>query len=219
MRIALAESFAGAVLLGAAAWVGLSFVHRPSLDHLDRLAFAHIAPAGGESLAWFHLVTDIGSRPVLIVGLLIAGLVGAFRDWMRALACVIGPLLAVAITENIAKPLVGGHGVGFGGDSYPSGTVTAVAALCTVVVLALPYRLRMVSLPLAAGIVVLAGYSVIALRWHFATDVVGGVLVGTGAPLLLDGLAHLVPHRSRAGRSGRRAPLTPSVSKTGAHAA
>ena len=50
------------------------------------------------------------------------------RDWVRSLACAVSPIVAVEVVEHIAKPMVGRE-MGAGSFTYPSGTVTAVAAL------------------------------------------------------------------------------------------
>lgn len=182
------ELTAGLLLLIAAAVVGALFVRRPWENRLDVLAY-DLVPA---RLTWrgYLDVAELGSTTVLFAGTAICAFVSLWRDRARTLACVAGPLCAVLVTERVAKPLVARHGV-LGGDSYPSGTVTAVAALAMVLVLVTPRLLR----PLAAllGVVAVAAVSVavIGLRWHYATDTVGGTLVGAGSVLALDAMAHL----------------------------
>ena len=84
-----------------------------------------------------------------------------------------------------------GREMGAGSFTYPSGTVTAVAALAVAAFLASPRLLR----PLAtiAGALAIAGvgWAVLVLRWHYPTDVLGGICVGGGAVFVIDSLAHL----------------------------
>ncbi len=133
----------GLGLLGGAALAGIAFVHRPWLNRLDVFAFNALPP--NENSHLLHQIAALGSLPALLIGIGIAITASIWRDLPRAAACAIGPIVAVLITEQIAKPLVG-RPAALGGYSYPSGTVTAVAALAAVVFLASPMLLR----PLAA---------------------------------------------------------------------
>ena len=193
---ALAGEFSlGVVLLGGAALAGYVLIRRPWANRLDAAGFAAFPANVHDGL--YHEVVHIGSLPFLLGGIALAIVLSIWRDWPRSVACVIGPLAAVVITEQVAKPLVGRHLGPFGGDSYPSGTVTAAAALVTVVTLAAPIVLR----PLVglAGLMVIGavGIAVVGLRWHFPTDAIGGALVGVGSVLTLDALVHVPGHWRR----------------------
>jgi membrane-associated phospholipid phosphatase len=216
----VAELAAGLALLAAAAVAGALFVRRPWENRLDVFAYS-VVPA---RLTWrgYLDVADLGSTAVFLAGTGLCAAVAMWRDRARALACLVGPLCAVLVTEHVAKPLVARHGV-LGGDSYPSGTVTAVAALAAALLLVSPRLLKPLS-ALAGALAVLAvSVAVIGLRWHFATDAVGGALVGAGAVFTVDALAHLplVAWRElgasrRAGGGGseppsRRAPVGSAV--------
>ncbi|MCU1490308.1 MAG: putative rane protein [Acidimicrobiaceae bacterium] len=179
----------GVILLGGAALAGYAFVHRPWENRLDVAGFAAF-PAVPNSRHW-HLIADIGTLPVLLVGIALSIAFSVWRDRARALACLVGPIAAVLVTERIAKPLVGRVVTPFGGFSYPSGTVTAATALVVVVVLALPLMLRPFAAVAGLAVVAAVGCAVVALRWHFPTDAVGGALVGAGSVLFLDGLLHV----------------------------
>ena len=201
------EFFLGIVLLGGAAVAGYALVRRPWANRLDAAGFAAI-PANPND-PFYHQIAKAGSLPVLLGGIVLAIALSIWRDWPRAVACLIRALGAVLITERVAKPLVARHLVTFGGDSYPSGTVTAAAALVTVVVLAAPVLLR----PLVGlgGVIVVAavGIAVVGMRWHFPTDVIGGACVGTGAVLTLDAVIHAlasVAATSQIGIRGDRSP-------------
>ena len=109
---------------------------------------------------------------------------------MRSRAAI-GPVAAVLVTEHIAKPYVGRHLSTLGGDSYPSGTVTAAAALVTVITLAVPVVLRPVVGLGALGVIGAVGIAVVGMRWHYPTDAFGGACVGVGAVLALDAIVHI----------------------------
>jgi membrane-associated phospholipid phosphatase len=186
--IAVSELTLGAALLLVAAVAGLLFVRRPWENRFDVIGYS-LVPARPSS-RWYRDLAELGSSTALFAGTAVLTFVALWRDRARALACLAGPLCAVLVTERVAKPLVARPGV-LGGDSYPSGTVTAVAALATAVVLVAPRLVRPLAALVGAGAVAAVSVAVLGLRWHFATDAAGGALVGCGALFTLDALAHL----------------------------
>ena len=104
---------------------------------------------------------------------------------MRALSCLIAPIAAVLIVQTVAKPLVGRHFEG--ALSYPSGTVTAVAALAAAAFLVVPRFAKPLVAVTGAAVVVAVCAAVVVLRWHYTTDAFGGVCVGAGAVFAVDG--------------------------------
>jgi membrane-associated phospholipid phosphatase len=183
------ELAAGAVVLSIAALAGLAFVHRPWPNRLDVWGYRAFPADSGSH--WARDFATLGSLRALIIGVVAVFLVGVLRDWVRAVACAVAPVVAVLIVQDLAKPLVGRHLGLTGGSSYPSGTVAAVAALATAALLVTPRLVR----PLAAlaGTVAVIGTcaAVIVLRWHYPTDALGGVAVGVGAVLVMDATFHL----------------------------
>jgi membrane-associated phospholipid phosphatase len=179
----------GALLLGLSALAGLAFVHRPWPNRLDVWGY-RVLPADAAS-RWAHGFASIGSLTVLIIGVVAVFLVGVMRDWVRALACAVAPVIAVLIVQDLAKPLVGRHLGLTGASSYPSGTVAAVAALATAATLVVPRLVRPVTALVGLAATVGAGAAVIVLRWHYPTDALGGIGVGVGSVLALDALAHV----------------------------
>ncbi len=202
------ELLAGLGALGVAAVAGLAFVHRPWPNRLDVLGF-RLLPADSAS-RWAHDAVSLGSFTALLVGVAAVLVLGAARDWVRALACVVAPVVAVLIVQDLAKPLVGRH-LGLGGpSSFPSGTVAAVAALATAFTLVLPWVVRPLAAVVGAGATVAACVGVVVLRWHYPTDALGGVAVGVGAVLTIDALAHLpwaLANRVGSARSTRSRPV------------
>jgi membrane-associated phospholipid phosphatase len=200
----LIELAAGLFLLGGAALAGFLLVHRPWPNRLDVVGF-DLLPANPTSRL-FNDIALAGSLQVLVGGVLVAALVAVWRDRARALACLIAPVLAVLVTEWVAKPLVGRHVTVVGGNSYPSGTVTAATALVVALLLAAPRTPRaLLTLP-GLGVIASVCAAVVAMRWHYPTDALGGICVGAGTVLLLDGLFH-VPAALRARFAGRDGEL------------
>ena len=183
------EVVTGGFLLGLAALAGLAFVHRPWPNRLDVLGYQALPPDFGSR--WAHDFANLGSLTALLVGVAAVFLVGLTGDWVRAVACAVAPVVAVLIVQDLAKPLVGRHIGLTGGSSYPSGTVAAVAALATAATLVTPRVIRPLTASLGVVATVGAGMAVIVLRWHYPTDVFGGIAVGMGSVLLIDGLFHV----------------------------
>jgi membrane-associated phospholipid phosphatase len=183
------ELMAGVFLLGLASLAGLAFIRRPWANRLDVWGDG-VFPANFQS-RWAHDFVTMGSLTALVIGVVVVFVVGLSRDWVRAVACASAPVVAVLIVQDLAKPLVGRHFGLDGASSFPSGTVTAVAALATAAVLVVPRLLRPVVL--LVGLAAVAGTSaaVIVLRWHYPTDALGGMAVGVGAVLAIDALFHV----------------------------
>jgi membrane-associated phospholipid phosphatase len=202
---ATGELVIGALLLAVAAVMGIALVHRSWLHRVDHAGFRLFA-AQPES-RWARALTHAGSVPVLGAGVVALCVIAALkRDWIRAASLLVAPIAAVVVVERVAKPLVGRNLEGV--HSYPSGTVTVVAALVTGALLLAP-RVAKVPVALVGGaLVVTVCIAVVVLRWHYPSDTVGGVCVGTGAVLFVDGLAAvLLPRVLGASREHRvRAP-------------
>jgi membrane-associated phospholipid phosphatase len=183
---ALMEMLLGCFLIGAATLAGLVFVHRPWPNRVDAIGF-RLLPAELPS-RWAADVARLGSLTVLIAGVAVLCLAAALcRNWMRALSCLTAPIAAVLIVQAVAKPLVGRHFEGSTSLSYPSGTVTAVAALAAAAFLVTPWLAKSL-VAVAGGVVVVAVCAaVVVLRWHYPTDALGGVCVGAGAVFAVDG--------------------------------
>jgi membrane-associated phospholipid phosphatase len=86
--------------------------------------------------------------------------------------------------------------------SFPSGTTTVIASLVTAWVLAVPRRFRPFVVTVGTVLVGLECIAVVALQWHFPTDGLGGVVVGVGVILLIDGLLHVAARSNGAAGPG-----------------
>jgi membrane-associated phospholipid phosphatase len=176
----------GAVLIAVTLVVGFTVHRHPGPDALDRWIFSAVGPAPHSSVM-IH-ATDLGAVPVAVGGSVLAALVAVGRDRRTALACLVGPGLALVLVEWVLKPTVARYY--FGVLSFPSGTITAVAALVTAWVVAVPRWLRVPVVLAGAALVTWAGVAVIALRWHYPSDALAGGAFGVGVVLLLDGILH-----------------------------
>ena len=183
----LTETIVGASLFGLVAAAPVVFRRHPGPIFLDDWGLSFIHPAPSDS--FYVRVTDLRSVPFLLAGSILAALMAVGRDRLRALACLVGPGLSVVLVEWLLKPVIARRFAEV--LSFPSGSTTVVASVATAWALAVPRRLVPVAVVVGTFLVGLECIAVIALQWHLPTDALGGVVVGTGVVLLVDGLLHL----------------------------
>lgn len=97
--------------------------------------------------------------------------------------------------------------------TFPSGHVTGAATLVVALTwLAAPRSRRVVACG-GAAYIVLVGFSVLVLEWHFPSDVVGALCVsGAWTCAILAVYAHLTSRRPHSG-DRRRAPTPPGTAR------
>jgi membrane-associated phospholipid phosphatase len=111
------------------------------------------------------------------------------RRYREAAFVAISVPLATAITELVLKPLIGRTSWG---NPFPSGHVTSVAALATVLTVLLARTSTKAPRPLCLALASMAflitaavALGVIGANMHHLSDAVGGAAVGTGTVLLI----------------------------------
>jgi membrane-associated phospholipid phosphatase len=185
----------GLLAVAAVLIEGAHVAHRPVAGALDRW-LQDVVP-GSHATAYLE-VTKLRYPWVVVVVAVLLAAVSLRRDWPRAVACLVGPPLAVFVGEELIKPLVG-RTLG-GALSYPSGSTTGAAALATAAILAVPPRWKRVTVILGVGYALWMALAVVALRWHFPTDSLAGAVLGIGVVLVVDSVIHLVAGRIAGGR-------------------
>ena len=187
---ASARARAGVLLAGCVVLVavlGAVFARQNTADRFDHAVDAPVITsfAGHHGLALW-LAFPGTTKPAVALSVVIAAaclLVGRLAGALLAVAAV---PVAVGLCELLIKPLV--HRTYIGQVVYPSGhtaTIVALAATATVLLLA-PGRpemarwVRVLILAVAYLACVAVVVGVIAVRFHYFTDTVAGVAVGTG---------------------------------------
>jgi membrane-associated phospholipid phosphatase len=178
--------FAGCLAsLLALALLAWAVFHADGVRHLDARLLAHLSADRLSRLGDFaNPVADLGN-PVPQVLLLLAGLALALRGGRRdaaiaGLAIVVGADLTTAVLKQaLAAPRfdlvlswaqVGEH-------SFPSGHATAAFAMAAAWALFVPPRRRLPVACAAFFLASLVALAVVVLRYHFPSDVLGGLLV------------------------------------------
>lgn len=188
---------------------------RGSTDRIDARLTAELFPRDDRGRT--HLQAEL-TKSVRVLGapLLIAAINSCLVLWaaMRrdVRGCVVvgaSPLTAVAVAEFVAKPLIGRRN-SYGAFLFPSGTVTAVAAV-SLAAWWLLRRLARRDVPLLSAMLFLAptatvSLAVVALRWHLPTDALGGAILAATCVLGIASVTDAVWPSSRSAavpRSGR----------------
>jgi membrane-associated phospholipid phosphatase len=186
-----ARPWAGAVLAGSAILVAVLGVLFASQTTADRFDHAVDSPVIGWFAGHGDLAFRLASPGTLIPAAALSGVIAVICVLTGRLngALLAGAAVPVAdgLDEGLLKHLV--HRTYLGQLAYPSGHTTAVfaiAATITIVFLVPPQvpGTRVLRLLATAAAYVVAGIvviSVIAVRWHYFTDTVGGAAVGIGA--------------------------------------
>ncbi|MEV0668702.1 PA-phosphatase [Mycobacterium sp. NPDC050441] len=133
--------------------------------------FQHV----GIELGSYRGVFLVFSEPLLVAAALLVGIIVALRQHRRrlALAMVVSPLVAITIVRLI-KPIFGREKGG--ALAYPSGHTTFLVAVTSLLVLLAGMRLW--ALVVAVSIVLLGMFG-LSMTFHYFTDTIGGVLLGT----------------------------------------
>jgi membrane-associated phospholipid phosphatase len=171
-----------ALALLAALSFGSDSLQRLDARALHRLSMQRDAPLGDVAGAIAHLGDPL-PQVLLLAGACLVAL--HFYGSERALAVVAlvaganltTQLLKLALAQPRLQPILGYYQVGE--TAFPSGHTTAAAAMTYAYVLAAPRRRRMLAATAGAVLTVAVGASLVVLRKHFPSDVLGGLLVAS----------------------------------------
>jgi membrane-associated phospholipid phosphatase len=188
MRHRPSHALAAAVVCGVGlVLTGLIAFHWPLVRAHDAASLAGFVALG--SYPRLHGLADLVANsvdpaPYAVFGGLLVLIALVRRRWLLALVVPLEMLGAAATTE-LLKPIVGRvrYSDWFGAHnqiaaaSWPSGHATAsmTVALCAVVVV--PAVARPVVALLGCALAIGVSYSILILRWHFPSDVLGGYIV------------------------------------------
>jgi membrane-associated phospholipid phosphatase len=87
-------------------------------------------------------------------------------------------VLKVALAHPRIQPILDPHQVN--AASFPSGHATSAMSMAVAALLVVPPCWRAITASAGAALVFAVSFSILVLRWHFPSDVLGGILVATG---------------------------------------
>ncbi|KAA0087176.1 phosphoesterase PA-phosphatase [Mycolicibacterium sp. P9-64] len=148
---------------------------------------------------WFQQYWDspaarlaLVTSPLILVVLLVVVLLVALyrRRWQLAAATALAPLLGIAFVRML-KPVFGREKDG--ALAYPSGHVTTLVIVWGLVVLAAGCAWWAVLVAIA---VILVGMLGVGITFHYFTDTVGGLLLGSAIVCVAALTSGQIPHRT-----------------------
>lgn len=125
--------------------------------------------------------------------MLLCALLWRRQGWQTALrlfAAALAASLASTLLKNLydrPRPALVPHLDHVSSWSYPSGHATSIAAIAIALALLVPPRWRRAAVASAALAILLTDLSRVTLGVHWASDVVGGTLLGAAAALAIAG--------------------------------
>ncbi|GAB3577240.1 phosphatase PAP2 family protein [Amycolatopsis endophytica] len=174
-----------AACLVIAVAVGVPFAGDRTASGIDATITGWIDQVLGGRAALLRLMV-LPTEPVVLLPLL-AIVVGACvlgRRWDGVALAVLGVAVPVALNTWVLKPLFDRMKSGY--LAYPSGhTVSMVATLTVLVLLARPGTAKTVTAALSTAILVIAGTGLVGSGYHYPTDVLGGACFAVAVVLAL----------------------------------
>jgi membrane-associated phospholipid phosphatase len=156
-----------------------------------------------------HVAHLADPRPYAVIGLGLAALAFLRRRARVGVAILFLLFLTGATTESLKQLLAHprlsdwlGNGQ-IAAASWPSGHATASMTLGLCAVLAVPPVLRPTVAAIGALFAISVSYSILALGWHFPSDVIGGFFVASMWTLVAVAIVEALPRREGA-PDGRR---------------
>ncbi|HEX4834510.1 MAG TPA: phosphatase PAP2 family protein [Trebonia sp.] len=178
--------------IAVAVALGLAFARQCGPDRFDRAADAPVIDSLGRHQALAGWLTQPGNRvPFALITLALAAACLWARRWNGLVLALVADLIATGVDDKLLKPLF--HRTYLGALSYPSGHTTSVATLAlvyAVLFLAPPQDRRsrgwrLAGLAVLLALLVAAVLGVLALRWHYFTDTVGGAAIAVAVTAAL----------------------------------
>lgn len=185
-------------------------LHRSaSVEHLDAVLLGHFVERGSRTGSLAAGVVLFGDPGALLALLAVACGIALRRHRRRAALAALFVVAAANLTTQLFKALLGHPrfqallgAEQIGANSFPSGHTTAVASLAVAFVFVVPREWRPAVALIGTCLVVAVGCSVMALEWHYPSDVLGGIFVAG-----FWGFATLAVLRATRGGGSRRHSL------------
>lgn len=165
-----------------------ALVHKAaSVQHLDVVLLGHLAERGSRTGSVAAAIVLLGDPGALLPLLALACGIALARRRPRAALAALAVVAGANLTTQVFKALLahprfeailGAEQIG--ANSFPSGHTTAVASIAIAFAFVAPREWRPAVALVGAGLVAAVGCSLVALDWHYPSDVLGGILVAAG---------------------------------------
>ena len=179
-------AFLAFAALAARVWHGLGPLH------FDQRLQARLPKTAPDDRRWIKYLSYPG-RPFAVV---VESLAFAAITWWQsrrvraATFCAAAPIVVSIVAELVLKPLIERRTASGAGLFFPSGHTTGVTSVATAAWLTWvslwrsPFA-RLAGTVMLVAVVIGVGTSLVVLRTHYATDVIGAALYGAAATLAI----------------------------------
>lgn len=175
-------------LLGCAAIAALVRVCAYDVDPLRRLDLRVLGRLGVEPWSAEHDLANAITAPfqaapfavilVIVAGIAFAG--GRPRAGVAAAGVMLGSAVTTQLLKSVlAEPRPSPQWQPVASDAWPSGHTTAAIGVVAAVLLVTPPGRRGPIAAVGAVLVVAVAWALMALGWHFPSDIAGGACVAT----------------------------------------
>jgi membrane-associated phospholipid phosphatase len=173
------------------------------VQHLDAVWLSRFAERGSRTDSLAAGLARLGDPAALLIQAALACGIALARRRPRGAAAALFVVAGANLTAQLFKALLAHPrfqsilgAEQLDANSFPSGHVTAAASIAIAYAFVVPRDWRPEVVLIGAATVAAVGCSVMALNWHYPSDVLGGVLIAAGW-----GFAALAALRATRGRS------------------
>jgi membrane-associated phospholipid phosphatase len=186
-------------------------------QRLDAAVLARLTESGSRTGSVAAGIAHLGDPAVLLLMLALACGIGLARRRPRGALAALAVAAGANLTAQLFKALLAHprfqSALGaeqLASNTFPSGHVTAAASLAIAFLFVVPRDWRLLTALCGAALVAAVGCSVMALSWHYPSDVLGGIVVaaGWGFAALAGLRASEAAPRRRPRQLGRRAAIS-----------
>lgn len=156
-------------------------------QRVDAAFLARLIEPGSRTGSVADGVAHLGDPVALLLMLAIACGIALVRREPRSAAAALALVAGANLTTQLFKALLAHPrfqsilgAEQLDSNTFPSGHTTAVASIAIAFLFVVPRDLRAVTALFGAALVAAVGCSVMALAWHYPSDVLGGILVAAG---------------------------------------